>query len=405
MDKKITITEIVKAKLCTGCGTCVPLCPNSAIEIIINKSEGIYNPRLDEQKCNQCGICSYICPRYSVEGVKDASLGNYLNCFMGYAIDNDIRYNSSSGGLITSVLSYALEEGIIDGALVTRMKEDTPLEPESFIARTVDEIIESSGSKYCPVPANTVLSKILKQDGKYAVVGLPCHIHGIRKAEMINKKLKDRIVLHLGIFCSGFPNFKATEFLLYRLNLHADEIKKLNYRGNGWPGKISIYLKNGEVKLMPYPEYWVGSGNQIFPCNGCAECIDWFSNLADISFGDAWLPEIKKDDKIGTSIIISRTKQIDDILHQMVREGVIALSEIDADKIYKSQPGFFRKKRRIASAYNCDILHRSLFYDRLISSLVYSQRVIASKRSLWWLLCSYNSFLYISSRINSKLKR
>jgi coenzyme F420 hydrogenase subunit beta len=50
------------------------------------------------------------------------------------------------------VWGFALEEGIIDGALVTRMKKDRPLEPEPFIARTREEIIEASKSKYCGVP-------------------------------------------------------------------------------------------------------------------------------------------------------------------------------------------------------------------------------------------------------------
>jgi coenzyme F420 hydrogenase subunit beta len=222
-----TIAQVVKDELCTGCGTCVALCPEEAIKRTINEKKGINVPELNEEKCNHCGICYEVCPGHEVDfkqlnleifgkGPEDVLIGNYLNCYTGYATDYDIRYNSASGGLVTQLLVFALEEGVIDGALVTRMKKDNPLEPEPFIARSKEEIIEASKSKYCPVPANIVLKEILEsEDGKrFAVVGLPCHIHGIRKAELINKKLKAKIVLHFGLFCSHTVDFLGDRFLV-----------------------------------------------------------------------------------------------------------------------------------------------------------------------------------------------
>ena len=423
-----TIEETVRSNLCTGCGTCVALCPVSAIEIIKNEYKGIYIPKLDRHKCNQCGICYKVCPGASVDYRElnieifgkepyDKSIGNYLNCYTAHATDCDIRYNSSSGGLVTAVLIYALEQGIIDGALVTRMKKDKPLEPEPFIARTKDEIIEASGSKYCPVAANLALKEILNVDGNYAVVGLPCHLYGIRKAEMVNIKLKKRIVLHLSIFCSGAPNFNATEFLLSRLNLRCEDLKKLEYRGKGWPGSMSIYLKDGKVEVIPYPEYWHGMISPFYPAK-CTECIDWFSKLADISFGDAWLQEIKKDDKIGTSAIISRSIWGDDILQQMLASGTIALCPVDANKIYISQSGLAHKKRQLKvrltilrlfgqKAPDCDYNHllEPSQKDYFCSLLIYLQYVLASKRSLWLLLEVYSTLIYFGIRLRCKLRR
>ncbi|MCK4454585.1 4Fe-4S binding protein, partial [Candidatus Parcubacteria bacterium] len=146
MTDKIIFT-VVKHDLCTGCGTCVSLCPNEAIELVIDKKKGIHIPEIDENRCNNCGICYKICPGHEVDfktlnleifgkEPEDVLIGNYLNCYVGHATNYDIRYNSASGGLITQLLIFALEEGIIDGALVTRMKRDSPLEPEPFIART-----------------------------------------------------------------------------------------------------------------------------------------------------------------------------------------------------------------------------------------------------------------------------
>ncbi len=202
-----TISSVVEDNLCTGCGTCIALCPNDAIEMVIDEKKGVYVPKLDGRKCNNCGICMKVCPGHEVDfkGLnleifgkepEDILIGNYLNCYVGHATDYDIRYNSASGGLVTALLIFALEEGLIDGALVTRMKKDKPLEPEPFIARTREEIIEARGSKYCPVPANVALREILEanEGERFAVVGLPCHIHGMRRAQRVDARLKERVV-------------------------------------------------------------------------------------------------------------------------------------------------------------------------------------------------------------------
>jgi len=319
-----TIAQVVKDGLCTGCGTCVSLCPEEAIKLIIDEKKGIYISELDEDGCNNCGICYKVCPGHEVDfkGLnleifgkepEDILIGNYLNCYTGHSTDYNIRYNSSSGGLVTALLIFALEEGIIDGALVTRMKRDNPIEPEPFIARTVEEIIEASKSKYCPVPANIALKEILdsKEGEKFAVVGLPCHIHGVRKAEQINKKLKEKIVLHLGIFCNHVPNFWGTKLLLQRLKVREDEVIKLGYRGEGYPGSMKISKKSGELLLLP--DYWSFVGTYFFYPARCLMCSDGICELADISFGDAWLPELS-DDKIGKSIIVSKSEIGDKIL-------------------------------------------------------------------------------------------
>ena len=162
MKKDETITSVVDGGLCTGCGTCVSLCPLSAIGLIKDNSRGIYIPRVDQAICNQCGICFQVCPGHSVDfdqlnmsifGKKPENtvLGHFINCYTGYATDFDIRYNAASGGLVSAMLIYALEKGLIDGALVTGMSKINPLEPEPFIARTREEVISASKSKYFPV--------------------------------------------------------------------------------------------------------------------------------------------------------------------------------------------------------------------------------------------------------------
>lgn len=390
--------------------------------------KGIYVPELNEERCCHCGICCYVCPGYEVnfkqlnleifgKEPEDILIGNHLNCYVGHATDYNIRYNSASGGSLTALLVFALEEGLIDGALVTRMKRDKPLEPEVFIARTKNEIIEAATSKYCPVPANIALKEILdtKSGERFAVVGLPCQIHGVRKAEEVNDGLKKRVVLHMGIFCGTTKTFLGTEFQLQRMGIKKEEVKKIEYRGQGWPGSMTVKLKNNKKQLSElYLNYYDTKFCSFTPWR-CTMCIDQTAELADISFGDAWLPEIKKVDKVGTSIIISRNKQSEDILRQMASKGKIELSSISIEKVIESQGG--SRKKQQAKAYlnisrllgkkvpNYDSqLLSSSFYFYLSSSILYSLSFLASKPSLWWLLGIYFTLLKYGRHFMSKLK-
>ncbi len=270
---------------------------------------------------------------------KSEAMGNYCACYSGYSMDPEIRFNSASGGLITQLLVFALENGIIDGAIVTRMSKATPWQPEAFIARTKEEIIEASKSKYCPVATNVCLNQILKEDGRFALVGLPCHIHGIRKAQKALKPLEKKIVLQLGLTCSHTVDFDGVNFLLKKLGVDKNQVRSLTYRGEGWPGFLSIETKNGK-KSVPYTggwyAYWPLFAAFFFTPMRCTLCPDHTAELADISFGDAWLPEFKHKTG-GTSIVISRSQKGQCLLDEAKLAGAVALSELSIQKVEQSQ--------------------------------------------------------------------
>ena len=430
MNNKLTpntknIEMVVKKDLCTGCGTCAGICPKNAIEMIVDSRKGIYLPQIVQEACNDCGICLNVCPGHEVnfkllnneffgQEPEDLLLGNYINCYTGYATDYEIRYNSASGGLITALLIFALEEGIIDGALVTKMRDDRPLEPQPFIARTREEIISASCSKYCPVPANIALKEILKNDGRYAVVGLPCHIHGIRKAEKINKKLKQKIVLHLGLWCSTTCNFFGTEFVLKKLGISKKGVEKLNYRGEGWPGGMSVQLNNERKRFISLSDYWDDNFSSFTPSR-CRLCIDANAELADISFGDYRGHDAYQKEKIGCSGIISRNFNGEYILQQMLIKKKVEIWKISSSDIATHQSYFYSKKRLKACSrlfrllgksspiYETKLLKPS-FYTYLSQILLHSRTLLASKRYLWGFLKAYTFMLRFASNIKSRLK-
>lgn len=363
-ERQKTINEIVEGGICTGCGSCMASCPQDSIRLDLNKNSGTYIAEINRDICIGCGICYKVCPNSTdtMQSSADESpvdsnaeyLGNYISCYTSHSTDNSIRYNSSSGGLITQILIFALEEGLIDGALVTRMRYDNPLVPEPFIARTREDVIEASKSKYCPVPANVALGEILRsKDGeKFAAVGLPCHIQGLRKIEHLNPRLKEKIVLHIGIFCNHTPSFYATEaFIKKRLHVHPDELEKLDYRGSGWPGCMNIALKGDKATnhAIPLSNYWEFIGSFFFTPFHCAICSDGVCELADISLGDAWLPELKGD-KLGESIIVSRSNISEKLLSDMMTASKIESTKVGPEKVVKSQLTMLYMKKQLSYA-------------------------------------------------------
>jgi coenzyme F420 hydrogenase subunit beta len=343
------LKDVIEEGLCCGCGTCAGVCPEDAIQM--QKTDGLYQPRIDETKCINCTLCIRSCPGHSVdfEGIslqvfnakyKNDSVGNHLSCYVGYSTDDTIRFNSSSGGLITQLLIFALENNIIDGVITTRMSKTDPLETEPFIARTRTEIVEASKSKYCPVASNICLKDVLKENGRFAVVGLPCHIHGIRKAEQLNKELKKKIILKFGLLCSHTVDFKGTKFILNKMGLNENEIAEITYRGNGWPGSMVIRTKEGANLRLPlvgsWHAYWMVFSSFFFTPMRCTMCPDQAAELADISFGDAWLPEFNNE-KIGMSILVSRTRIGDSLISQANEAKEVSVKCVGIEKIYQSQ--------------------------------------------------------------------
>ncbi|MDK2912974.1 MAG: coenzyme hydrogenase subunit beta, partial [Methanolobus sp.] len=127
--------DIIKPGICTLCGACAATC-----ESITIKNE---QPTLID-KCTACGVCYNQCPRTIT--TEEGLIGKIRNAYSARTAIPGLK--GQDGAVVTSMLAYGLEEGLIDCAIVTVKSDEEPWKPVPVIAKTYDEIVEAAGSIY-----------------------------------------------------------------------------------------------------------------------------------------------------------------------------------------------------------------------------------------------------------------
>ena len=89
-------------------GLCQAICPRGALSMRQDK-EGFWQPVVDAAQCNGCGLCNSVCP----EQAKAFSNNNSdePECFAGWHKNQQIRHESSSGGVFSALAELVLERG------------------------------------------------------------------------------------------------------------------------------------------------------------------------------------------------------------------------------------------------------------------------------------------------------
>jgi coenzyme F420 hydrogenase subunit beta len=346
-----------KTPLCHFCGTCITVCPTGALSIGGNEK-----PLFDKSKCKPCGLCYNFCSGWKVDydGIKgdffsacrqEEILGPYLNTYIAYSTNPVIRKKGSSGGMVTGLLSYALDAGMIDGAVVVGRNDEKPWLPKIRLVKTTEELQKCAQSKYCYIPTNAFLRELWdKLDGKtgrYAIVALPCQIHAMRQMQRQNVKYVKNIKYMFGLICGYNMHYEATDFVRKKLKIKYDEVDNVKYRDLGWPGGMTFYLKSGEKRGIDLFHYHYL--NAVFLPTRCRiACSDFFADFADISFGDSWLKNLYSADKenLGWSSIITRTADGEELLRNAFKEDRVLIEEVEKEKITGSFPYNIKYKKK-----------------------------------------------------------
>ncbi|KZX11480.1 coenzyme F420 hydrogenase subunit beta [Methanobrevibacter filiformis] len=242
-------------------------------------------------------------------------LGTYKNAVSARATDKAIQKVSQDGGIVTALLSYALEEKIIEGAVVAGPSE-TPWKPEPLVALTSDEIISAAGTKYTFSPNVWALKEAVRSYGleKVGTVAIPCQLQGIRKTQsypFATRFVADKIKLIVGIFCmENFPYASLQTLINEKLNSSLSLTEKMDIG----KGKFWSYTQDEELAL-PLKD------THGYEQAGCNICKDYTAELSDVSTGSVGSAD-------GWSTVLTRTDAGESIFTKAVDAGIIETKDI-----------------------------------------------------------------------------
>ncbi len=341
---KQMMNEVVDYGSCCECGSCVLVCPHNVIDYINDKPKQVAKESAAFDFCGMsegigCDVCAQVCPRLfprdfqlAPEVFKDEKpvyegiFGNYRRILVARSSDKGILDSGQDGGVVTTMLAYMFEKGMIDGAAVSARDPELPAHPVPALVTSREEVLETAGSWYTYCPNNLALRQAEEKGcEKVAFVGVPCQITPIRKMQQADpsfldngkKKpahvtkqtgfLKDhgaRVDWNIGLLCSEVFTYQGlmVDKIQEDMGVPLDEVTKFNVKG-----KVLVYKEDGEVVDMPLKR------SQEYARPECHHCGDFTGELADISCGG-----------VGTmdwTIVILRTERSEKFFDEMVADG------------------------------------------------------------------------------------
>jgi coenzyme F420 hydrogenase subunit beta len=307
--------RIIDTGECTVCGACVTACPDSHIKLIESKPKRVKRT-MDCVGCHTCYDACYMLRHDLIKDIEGSvigwgrkgSIGLYRRIVAARTKDTEIEGTCQHGGVVTALLLYALDSGLIDGALVVGRDAWAPV---ACVAGTRDEIIRAAGTKYGVVPVLKELRAAVVDRGlsKICVVGSPCHIQSIRYLKHKGLPLASAVKLTIGLFCRENYEYVCIAEKIRAKSVDISQIDKLDVSD-----EFNVYAAGNR---LTFP---VTEAKSCVPRH-CLVCQDFAAELADIAIGSGGSPE-------GWSTVIIRTEEGENVFAGATEEGFIQTGEI-----------------------------------------------------------------------------
>lgn len=187
--------HITDKRDCCGCNSCVQRCPKSCIRMR-EDDEGFLYPEVDESVCIDCGLCEKVCPV-----IHQARENRPIVVCAAKNKSEEIRYQSSSGGVFTALANEIIREGgVVFGAGF-----DENWEVKHDCTETVEGLSAFRGSKYVQSRIGDSFKKaeqFLKIGRTVLFSGTPCQIAGLKR--FLRKEYDN--LLTVDFICHGVPS-------------------------------------------------------------------------------------------------------------------------------------------------------------------------------------------------------
>jgi len=85
-------------------------------------------------------------------------------------------------------------------------------------------------------------------------------------------------------------------------------------------------------------------GMGFFKYKACDFCDDLSAETADVSVGDAWLPQYSND-SMGTNVVIVRRPEIRSLIEEGIKSGALSFEPLSLEDVIKSQSANVRHRR------------------------------------------------------------
>jgi len=287
-------------------------CPVNAIKMQYD-AEGFLRPVVDASLCIECGQCVNVCPLD--KGCKKDENNNEPLCYAGWSKDENIRFESTSGGIFTHLAQCVLEQG---GAVAgARYKADNLV--EHVVIYDMAELSALRQSKYVQSEIGFVFREVereLKNEKPFLFVGTPCQCAGLRS--YLGRDY-DNLIL-CDFICRGANS--PMIYLAYLRELEArygSKIKHVWFKNKtfGWNNfATKIIFENGEEYIAdretdPFMLGYIKSHLSLYMRPSCYNCsFKGVSRPVDITLGDFWgIQPRAGDTQNGVSAVIVHSEK------------------------------------------------------------------------------------------------
>ena len=311
--------KFIDRQRCCGCYSCEQVCPKQCIEMM-EDSEGFSYPIVDNTKCIQCGICINNCPL--INNHNEISK-NFINSFIGFTTDEQIRMKSSSGGIFFQLAKFIIDNGgVVFGATF-----DDNWNVNHICVTKIEDLNSIMGSKYVQSNISDTFiecKKYLENNVLVLFSGVACQIESLK----IFLKKEYSNLISVDVLCHGVPSPKVWRMYLNYLkyNNNNKTINKIEFRNKafGWSNfsmLVSFADSSNVVEQHDYNLYFKYFLQNIGLRPSCYNChFKSIFRSSDISLGDAWgINNYNKsyNDEKGVSVILVHTKKGMNILNDI----------------------------------------------------------------------------------------